>query len=365
MRPLHNLNWQEKQVIMQDEKELILITGSCGRIGREIVKRLNEKYPIIGFDLLKAYYEDFAAKFVPMDLTSEESVYQAFQYIKNFYKGCKIASFIHLASYYSFDQKESPLYQKITVEGTKRVLKALQDFEVEQFIFSSSMLVHAPCSPEEKINEDWPLEGNWGYPRSKIRTEKLIKEERGKIPAVILRIAGGYNDDCSSIPLSHQIQRIYENKIEAHFYPGKLSHGSSYVHFDDIVDAIEMTIAKRKKLPKEATFLIGEPKTLSYGFLQNEISLLLFNKRIKTYKIPKMLAKIGAYAKTLFSKSKPFIKPWMISICDDNYTLDISRAKKILGWQPNHDLETALPKMIHSLKEDKDKWYKNHNLKKQ
>lgn len=50
----------------------------------------------------------------------------------------------HLAAYYSFSGKDSPLYKKITVEGTERMLRELQAFEVGQFIFSSSMLVANP-----------------------------------------------------------------------------------------------------------------------------------------------------------------------------------------------------------------------------
>ena len=40
-----------------------------------------------------------------------------------------------------------PLYRAVTVEGTRRLLRNLQEFEVEQFVYSSTMLVHAPCRP--------------------------------------------------------------------------------------------------------------------------------------------------------------------------------------------------------------------------
>ncbi len=46
------------------------------------------------------------------------------------------------------------------------------------------------CKIGETINEKWPLEPKWDYPKSKVRTEKVIHERHGKIPAVIMRIAG-------------------------------------------------------------------------------------------------------------------------------------------------------------------------------
>ncbi|NBR25665.1 MAG: NAD(P)-dependent oxidoreductase, partial [Micrococcales bacterium] len=94
------------------------------------------------------------------------------------------------------------LYNKITVEGTRHLLRGLQNFEVEQFIFSSTMLVHEPCQVGEKIREDSKVNPKWAYPLSKVLTEKVIHEERGNIPTVILRISGVYDDDCHSIPIA-------------------------------------------------------------------------------------------------------------------------------------------------------------------
>ena len=58
-----------------------------------------------------------------------------------------------------------------------------------------------------------PIDPKWDYPQSKVRTEELIRAERGSVPAVLLRIAGVYDDRCHSIPLAHQIQRIFERLL--------------------------------------------------------------------------------------------------------------------------------------------------------
>ena len=63
------------------------------------------------------------------------------------------------------------------------------------------MLVHAPCEPDQRINEDWPIEPKWDYPKSKVEPEKLIFHKRGKVPVLLLRIAGVYDDRAHSIPL--------------------------------------------------------------------------------------------------------------------------------------------------------------------
>src|SRR5207244_1134151 len=129
-----------------------------------------------------------------------------------------------------------------------------------------------------------------------------------------------YDDRCHSIPISHQIQRIYENKLESHLFSGNVDHGSAFLHMDDLIDAIELAVQKRSKLPDELVLLIGETKTMSYDALQRSISRLIRGSEIKTWRIPKWIAKIGAWAQGMVPFiQKPFIKPWMIDLADDHY----------------------------------------------
>ncbi|MES2273916.1 MAG: NAD(P)-dependent oxidoreductase [Chlamydiota bacterium] len=343
-------------------KQVVIVTGSCGRIGSNVVKKLGEKYRVIGFELLRAIYAAPSEELVPVDLSSEESVQQAFMHIRSSY-GNKIASVIHLAAYYSFNEQHSDLYEKVTVQGTVHLLKALQSFDVDQFVFSSTMLVHAPNLPGHPITEDSPVDPKWDYPLSKVRTEQMIHELRGKTSSVILRIAGVYDDHCHSIPISHQIQRIYENQLESRLFAGNFEHGAAFLHMDDLVEAIALTVEKRKQLPSETVLLLGEPKTLSYDALQRLISRLLWNKEFKTWSIPKWLAKIGSWIQCHIPfVPAPFIKPWMIDLADDHYELDISLAKNYLEWEPRHKLEKTLPVMIAELKADPVLWYKINQL---
>lgn len=344
-------------------KDVIIVTGACGRIGTQIVKRLSPNYTVVGFDVPKscAGAEDSR---IPVDLSSDESVKAAFERVRATY-GNKIASVIHLAAYYSFKEKFSPLYDKVTVRGTERLLKSLQSFEVEQFLFTSTMLIHAPSLPGVSITEEWPICANWGYPISKVQTEELIHENRGRIPTVIMRVAGVYDDFCHSIPISNQIQRIYEKQMEARVFSGNIHHGAAFVHMDDLVDAMELAVKKRKQLPDELVLLIGEPETLSYDQMQREISKLLFHKEFRTFRVPKIFAKLGAWIMCHLPFGKdPFIRPWMIDFADDHYELNIDRAKKILGWSPKKSIEKTLPKMIEALQKDPDHWYKANGLQK-
>ena len=131
----------------------------------------------------------------------------------------------------------------------------------------------------------------------------------------------------------------------------------------DLVDAIDLAVRKRQELPEELLLVLGEPKTLSYDQLQRTISRLIHGSEFSTWRVPKWMAKIGAAIQGMIPFiPKPFIKPWMIDLADDHYELDISRAKRILGWTPNHTLEETLPIMIEELKKDPANWYKVNQL---
>lgn len=350
---------QYRQHSGNSEKELIIVTGSSGLLGKSIINKLINKYRLVGLDKFGNPYPPREVEWVCFDITSEKSIRTAMERIRYVY-GDKIASVIHLAAYYDFSGERSPLYEEVTVKGTEHFLKVLQDFDVGQFIFSSTNLIYKPTSPGEKIDENCPLEPNWDYPESKVDTEQLIRENRGNISAVLLRLAGIYDDECHSIPISHQIKRIFEKQFTSHFFSGDIHHGNVFLHMEDLLDAIEKTVDKRDELPGETAINIGEPETPGYKELQDKIGKLVHGKTWETFEMPKPLAKAGSVGMNIFGD--PFIKPWMIDRADDHYELDITRAKKMLDWEPKHSLMETLPQMIKKLKEDPAKWYKTNNL---
>ena len=346
---------------------IVIVTGSSGSIGTAVMRRFAGRFEdVVGFDRKAPADPPEGCVAVPVDIASDESVRDGLRIIRA-HHGAHVASVIHLAAYYDFFGAPSPKYDEITVRGTGRLLRGLHelDFQVEQFVFSSTMLVHRPGEPGEFITEDWPIEPTWAYPESKVRTEQLIRDERGTIPAALLRIAGVYDDGCHSIPLAHQIQRIYERDLTSRLYSGSTAHGQSFMHMDDLVDAIERVVDRRATLPPELVLLLGEPEALSYDELQHTIARLIRGESKETIEIPGALApmaKAGAWVLDHVPGQEAFIKPWMIDRANDHYALDITRARTVLGWEPTRSLRKTLPKMIEALKADPLAWYRENGL---
>ena len=346
---------------------IIIVTGANGRIGDAVMRRLGTRPgDVVGFDRKAPNSPPPGCVYVPVEITSDASVREGLTTIRA-HHGAHVAAVVHLAAYYDFFGAPSPLYDEITVRGTGRLLRGLRElgFTVEQFLFSSTMLVHKPAEPGQLIAEDWPIEPTWAYPASKVRTEQLIRTERGDVPAVLLRISGVYDDLCHSIPLANQIQRIYERDLTSRLYSGSTAHGQAFLHMDDLVDAIELAVERRAALPPEVPILLGEPEVLSYDELQHTIARLVHGEDWETIEIPAPLApvaKAGAWVLDKVPGQESFIKPWMIDRANDHYALDVTRARTVLGWGPRRSLRATLPKIIAALKADPLGWYRENDL---
>lgn len=349
-------------------KPVVVITGAAGNIGTALCGALRDSYVLVAFDRHEAKGADATYTF---DLTSESSVRDAVARLKADHGG-RVAAVVHLAAFFDFTGEENPLYEKVNVEGTRNLLKALEDIEVERFIYSSTMLVHEPTAPGRRISEQSPLGPAWAYPISKLKTEEVIHRESGDMPYTILRLAGLYDEETAVPTLAHQITRIYERDLQSHLYPGNRAAGQAMLHRDDMIDAFRRVIDRRNDMPKEDVILIGESHAPSYEALQNRLGELIHGRKAwDTMSIPAPAAKAGSWvlekAEPLVPDQfdhgeKPFIRPFMVDMASDHYELDIRKARDVLGWQPQHALMDDLPCLVTALKKDPVAWYEANHI---
>lgn len=349
-------------------RPVVVITGAAGNLGGALAEALSDSYQVVGLDM--------AGKTSPhplfeVDLTDEGSTRQAIARVVAEY-GRHFAAVIHLAAYFDFTGNKHPLYEKVNVEGTRHLMHALRDTEVERFIYSGTMLVHEAGRPGETVDETTPIAPKWAYPQSKEKAEEVIRAERGEMPILLFHLAGLYDEESAVPTLTHQIARIYERGYKAHAYSGDVRAGQSFIHRDDMMRLFRLAVDKRAELPEECVILAGEPEAVAYEDLQGLIGRLVHGApRWETYSIPKPLAKLGAAAQVkaepiipddIDKGEKPFIRPFMIDMAEDHYALDISRARELLGWRPAHSIRATLPAMIAHLKADPKAWYAKNRI---
>ena len=355
---------------MSASQPIVLITGAGGNLGTALAAALQQDYRVVGLDRERQEVSD-DLPIIPVDITSDEKVAAAFKEVRQRY-GSSIASVIHLAAYFDFTGEDNELYQTVNVEGTRRLLRALQRFEVGQFVYSGTMLVHRSGRPGERIDESQPIEPKWAYPRSKAAAEEAIRKEHGRIPIVLLHLAGLYDERTAVPTLAQQIARIYERDLQSTLYSGDARAGQSMLHKDDMIDAFRRVVDRRTELPTEVTLLIGEPEAMGYDAIQDAVGKAIHGEDDwPTVAVPKPLAKAGAWAQQAIEPvvpdafdqgEKPFIRPFMIDMADDHYALDIEAARRLLGWEPRHRLADELPRLVAPLKNDPVGWYRDNKI---
>lgn len=350
-----------------DNRPVVVITGAAGRVGGVLARALADDYRVVGMDQAGKQAD---VPLIAVNLTADASVDRALEQLRDGY-GARLASVIHLAAFFDFTGEENPLYTTLNVDGTRRLLDRLQRFRVEQFIYSSSMLVERAGAPGEAIDEDRPIEARWAYPRSKAAAEAVVRTHHGTVPYAILRLAGLYDDDTVVATLAQQIARIRERDWESHAYAGSIDTRQSMIHHDDLGRAVRLVVDKRAELPADTVMLLGEPEPPTYAELQDTIGQALHGEDWPTIRVPAPLAAAGAWMQdkllphlpqALGGTDKPFIRPFMMASANDSYALDLSRARDLLGWKPRRRLQAMLPTILHHLQRDPQSWYKANKV---
>jgi UDP-glucose 4-epimerase len=116
-----------------NKTEVIMVSRSSGMMGSALIHKLAKKYHVVGFDHDGYPNPPIEAECVGIELTGDARMDFAFKRVRYAY-GNKISAVVHLAAYYNFLGEPSDLLYKVTVKGTVRLLKYLQDFEVEQLL---------------------------------------------------------------------------------------------------------------------------------------------------------------------------------------------------------------------------------------
>ena len=303
----------------------ILVTGCNGQIGSKVMIGLNNSMilklkdhainikKVIGLDNKKVANPDY--EFIKCDLLDQAEIE------KNKIKFDKIDTLVHLASMVETSKniKDAEDIIKLNVFSAINIINVLP--KLKHIVFPSSMMVYGKPqkSPINELHSTQPINL---YGISKLLTEDAIRIyglNRPGLKVSILRLTsiygpGNYSGNSSNRAIPNFIQLAKQNKNPIIF--GGVNEKRDYLYIDDAVDAIIKTIVN----PFDGNINIGSEKSVTIKELA-ELICSLCN-----------------------SKAKPIIKNE--NLTNDNYLLDISKAKKLIGFRPTIFLENGLKKEI-------------------
>ncbi len=304
------------------------MTGNAGFIGSNLTKRLLEiGEQVVGVDNFNDYYdpkrkEKNVAEFANnpgftqerADILDKEKLGSIFSYAKP-------QIVIHLAARAGVrpSLKNPQLYYQVNVVGTKNLLDLAKKYKVKQFILASSSSIYGnqsktPFSEADKLGK--PVSP---YAETKLKAEALCRKY--SFPITVLRFFTVYGPKGRPDMAPYLFtKRILEGKTITRFGDGSTSR--DYTYIDDIVEGIIAAVNKPQAY---------------------EIINLGNNQPVKLNDFIAMIEKITG--------EKAIIEEQPRHPADVPQTYaDISKAKKLLNWQPKTDLETGMRRFIE--------WYK-------
>jgi nucleoside-diphosphate-sugar epimerase len=212
-------------------KRKILVTGHCGYVGTQLVKKLLEKnYEVVGIDTMwyheiKINHPDLISK--KMDIRDISK----FDFPKN------IDCVFHLANIANDPSVElnEKLSWEVNVLAGYQLMERCIENNVKRFVFASSGSVYG-LKDQDKVTEDLSLVPISAYNKTKMIAERVFMSFKDKIevfnirPATVCGISERMRLDLSVNMLAYQ---AIKNK-DINIFGG--SQIRPNIHIDDLVD---------------------------------------------------------------------------------------------------------------------------------
>jgi UDP-glucose 4-epimerase len=313
------VNEQPEQPLFTFDSEVgpVVITGICGRLGRDLSRILHRKRKVIGVDR-RAFID------APPDVEHHQLDIRSSRAREIFRHG--VAAVVHLGVMH--DPHESSVeHHEFNVVGLQRVLEYVETYKIPKLLLLSSANVYGPRPDNPQlIREDAPLLGAGPFSdiRDLVELDMLVNAFFWRNPStdtVILRPAH----------ILGTVKNAPSNYLRLEVVPTLLGFDPmiQVVHQRDVLNAIDLALAPGVR----GIFNIGGPEPVA---LSKAIAVL--ERRIVA--VPHSLAK--AAVKNLFRfRLTSFPAPeldFIRYVC----MVDDTKARSELGYAPEHGVEATL-----------------------
>jgi len=306
----------------------ILVTGATGFLGSHVVRSLaatdGEVYALARQAADRWRLTELGGRilWVEGDLSEPNSIVQA---VKSVFP----AVVIHCAAYgVDNRQQDGQMAIKVNILGTQALLDASLSAKVQRFIHTGTCFEYGPI--DHPIDEKETLEPVTNYGASKAAST-LIVLQQGKengLPTVVLRLFGLYGPCEGAHKIVPQVIRACLDVTPFDLTGGEQIRDYTYVK--DIAD-LYARLALGIDFPGGQIFNIGSGSPITIRELGTKIAHLLGGENLLCWgKLPYRHGEMRMLV------------------------ADITKAERLLNWQPVTDLQEGLQKTINYYRQNKN-----------
>ena len=240
----------------------------------------------------------------------------------------------------------------VNARGTENLIKAClsRTTPPRRLVLVSSAGAAGPSPTERPLTEDIPPRPVTAYGRSKLAGEEIARKYMDRLSICILRPGAIYGPrDYELLPAFKAVKSGVAARL------GVSHRRFNLCHVRDVARAV--MLAGQVEAAGSEIFLIGGLNT-DQSELVKAIAKAIDKKRVWSPPIPKFLIYFAALLSSGVGQitRKPRIFTWGNArrLLARNWTMDISKARKILGYQPDIDLDSGVKETID--------WYRENDL---
>lgn len=296
----------------------ILITGGAGFLGSILKKELLEQQRcrVVSIDLQK---DDFAHP----NFTAVIGDIREPRTLAKLGKKYHFAAIFHFAAMMPHAVKKRQDFWRTNVDGTRNVAELAKKHRIPRLIFASTNCLWGKAT-QQAIKEDDPLCPQEIYGKSKMAAEKILHEYKKDLKVIIFRCPPIIDESRVGI-IGIMFEFVREDRKL--WLVGKGNNRYQLVYAGDAVRAMLAALKYRRS----NTFNIGSENVPAFREMYKYIIQNSGSKsRIKSFPSG-LIHPVMRLAANL--KLSP-LSPYAESMLDKNVSLDISRAKQELNWQP-------------------------------
>ncbi|MGC8710640.1 MAG: NAD-dependent epimerase/dehydratase family protein [Candidatus Micrarchaeia archaeon] len=307
-----------------EKKEVDLVTGANGKIGKELVKALMKKGDIVrALVKRKEQIVELSPGVIPYigDITNQKELDDAVNGADNVF---------HLAGAVSEYRYTTEELMHINVDGTRNALDACEKYGIKHFIFSSTIDVYGR-KRNELLTEDSERKPSDRYGYSKMLAEDVVERYKNTVPSTILRIATvygpGFESSFFKIFKALQDQKVY--------FIGNGKNHLSIIHIYDVLQALLLARMNDKSKNRIYNTSDGTSYTQEY----------LFDLAADELKAPRPTKHMSEFIVKLVAKSRGLDTDELRFITSDR-VIDITRIKTELGFNPMVNIKVGGSELV-------------------